>query len=405
MSTVIPQAVNPLSQLNEFSILPLPSIFFGPGRFFRLPELALKFGGNALVVTGRNALERSGKFRHLEESLLNAGIEAFRVSVDREPSPELVNQTVSLYRECNIDVVIAVGGGSALDAGKAVSATLLQQLPVERFIEGQDGFLPHDGKKVPFIAVPTTSGTGSEVTNNAVISRVGEKGFKRSLRHQAFVPDIALIDPDLMTSVPRDLSAASGMDACTQLLEAYLSPFASPYTDALALSGLDHFSRSFIPVCTDRAGDSSSRGDIAYAALMSGIALANAGLGIVHGFASSVGGFFDIPHGTLCATLLLEATRENIRQLNALDRHHPALAKYARAGEILSGKNAGDTHSGCALLLETLGLWQELLGFPALGEFGIRESDIGRITAITRSKSNAVILGEDNMRCILEARL
>ncbi len=388
-----------------FSLLPLPCIHFGTGFLQVVGDIFKQCVSNILLVTGQRSLDRSGVLPRLVAKLESGGTTIFRMHVDREPSPEVINRAVAQYRSSNIAAVLSVGGGSVLDAGKAVSAMLPQQLPVERFIEGQEGFLQHDGRKVPFIAVPTTSGTGSEVTNNAVISNVGPEGFKRSLRHKAFVPDFAVIDPVLMTSVPRDLSAASGMDACTQLLEAYVSPFASPYTDALALSGLEHFSRSFIPVCTDRAGESSARSDIAYSALMSGIALANAGLGIVHGFASSVGGFFDIPHGTLCATLLLEATRENIRQLNALDRHHPALVKYGRAGEILSGKIAGDTHSGCALLLETLGLWQELLGFPALREFGIRESDIGRITAITRSKSNAVLLGEDNMRCILEARL
>ncbi|NTW11256.1 MAG: iron-containing alcohol dehydrogenase, partial [Chlorobiaceae bacterium] len=301
--------------------------------------------------------------------------------------------------------VLAIGGGSVLDAGKAVSAMLPQNLPVERFIEGQEGFLPHDGRKAPFVAVPTTSGTGSEVTNNAVISRVGVNGFKRSLRHTAFVPDIAVIDADLMISVPRELTAASGMDACTQLLEAFVSPYASPYTDALAVDGLRFFSRSFIPVCTGLPDDSAARSDIAYAALMSGIALGNAGLGIVHGFASSVGGFFEIPHGTLCATLLAEATRENIKQLEALGPDQLALRKYARAGEILSGKPSPDARSGCERLVAVLEGWQEMLGFPRLSEFGIGGNDIGKITAITRSKSNAVQLGEENMKNILIARL
>jgi alcohol dehydrogenase class IV len=389
----------------DFSVLPLPSIYFGAGRLSLIGELARTFGRNILVVSGRSAIDSCGAFDILASSLESAGMSFERIHVDGEPSPGMINHAADLYRDRGTDAVLAIGGGSVLDAGKAVSAMLPQDLPVERFIEGREGFLPHDGRKVPFIAVPTTSGTGSEVTNNAVISMVGRNGYKRSLRHRAFVPDIALVDPLLMTSLPPALTAASGMDACTQLLEAYVSPFASPYTDALALDGLRHFSRSFIPVCTSRARESASRADIAYAALMSGITLANAGLGIVHGFASSVGGFFEIPHGTLCATLLLEATRENIRQLESLDTAHPVLVKYAVAGEILSGEAADGISSGCMLLLETLGEWQELLGFPRLRQFGIEEGDIGKITEVTRSKSNAVNLGEEGMRRILEARL
>ena len=350
----------------DFSLLPLPAIHFGVGRFSGLAELAATFGKgkNILVVTGNAALQRSGRLTELVESLKNGGMCPCHLAVDREPSPKLVDAAVSEYRELAIAVVLAVGGGSVLDAGKAISAMLLYDLSVERFIEGQEGFIQHDGRKVPFIAVPTTSGTGSEVTNNAVISRVGRNGFKRSLRHVAFVPDIALIDPELMVSVSPELTAASGMDACTQLLEAFTSPFATPYTDAITCSGLECFGRSFLSACTDGSGDSALRADIAYAALMSGIALANAGLGIVHGFASSVGGLIDIPHGTLCATLLAEATRENIFQLRALAESHPALQKYAKAGAILSGVIDKDVHAGCERLMETLEEWQKLLAFP-----------------------------------------
>ena len=178
----------------DFSLLPLPSIHFGVGRFSRLAELAGSFGKNILVVTGAHALQRSGRLSNLMESLQSAGMCTYHLAVDREPSPELVDRAVSYYQELAIEVVLAVGGGSVLDAGKAISAMLLCDAAVERFIEGQEGFMQHDGRKVPFIAVPTTSGTGSEVTNNAVISRIGLNGFKRSLRHAAFVPNIALIE-------------------------------------------------------------------------------------------------------------------------------------------------------------------------------------------------------------------
>jgi len=265
--------------------------------------------------------------------------------------------------------------------------------------------MPHDGRKVPFIAVPTTSGTGSEVTNNAVISKVGPGGFKRSLRHPAFVPDAVIVDPELMLSMPPYLTAASGMDACTQLLEAYVSPFSSPVTDALALSGLERFGRSFLDACTTGGTSCAVRGEIAYAALMSGIALANAGLGIVHGFASSIGGRYDIPHGTLCATLLAEATKLNIGRLRELDASHPVLGKFARAGTLLSGKPSESVDEGCALLVDTLESWQETLGFPRLSAFGVREGELDGIVEITRSKSNAVPLDHDSLKFLLAARL
>ncbi len=390
--------------MDTFSLLPLPIIHFGAGRYSLLADLAGAFGRTALVVTGSHALQHSGRLSALMDSLDSAGMRAFHLAVDREPSPEMVDSAVTTFREASIDVVLAIGGGSVLDAGKAVSAMLRYELPVERFIEGQKDVMQHDGRKVPFIAVPTTSGTGSEVTNNAVISRVGRNGFKRSLRHVAFVPEIVLIDPELMVTVSPELTAASGMDACTQLLEAYTSPFATPYTDALCSSGLDYFSRSFLAACTDSADDSGVRGDIAYAALMSGIALANAGLGIVHGFASSVGGLIDIPHGTLCATLLAEATRENIAQLRLIDGKHPQLLKYSKAGAILSGGASEDIASGCELLLETLNDWQERLSFPRLSCYGMILEDVDGIVAATRSKSNAVELDNAAMKRILSSR-
>lgn len=391
----------------DFSLSSLPRIWFGPGKFSLLSSLCSSFGKNILLVTGRSALQRSGRLEQLFDEFRRIGMHCSHLTVDREPSPELIDRAVGEYRERGINVVIAVGGGSVLDAGKAVSAMLLQRHSVERFIEGQDGNIIHDGRKVPFIAVPTTSGTGSEVTNNAVISRVGPGGYKRSLRHPNFVPDIALLDPELMLSVSPELTASSGMDACTQLLEAALSPLASPYTDAVAFSGLDRFSRSFMAACGDGAGDAAVRGDIAYAALMSGIALVNAGLGIVHGFASSVGGLFEIPHGTLCATLLAEATRENIRQLELESdvAAHAALLKFAKAGELLSRRPSSTVQDGCQLLLETLFEWQESLRFPRLSAYGIRAGHLDSIVEVTRSKTNPVALDPASMKRILTSRL
>ncbi|HHE08220.1 MAG TPA: iron-containing alcohol dehydrogenase, partial [Chlorobaculum parvum] len=220
-----------LSEQNlDFFILPLPRIHFGAGTLSLLPSSVLSYGRNLLLVTGQSTLQRSPSASKALDELHRAGIEIELLEVTGEPSPELIDHAVEFGRKRPFDAVAAIGGGSVLDAGKAISAMLLQHHPVECFIEGRPGVLPHDGRKVPFIAVPTTSGTGSEVTNNSVISRVGPGGFKRSLRHPAFVPDVAIIDPELMVTLPREVTVSTGMDAFTQLLEAYLSPIASPYT-------------------------------------------------------------------------------------------------------------------------------------------------------------------------------
>ncbi|MCW8796405.1 MAG: iron-containing alcohol dehydrogenase [Chlorobium sp.] len=390
----------------DFSLLRQPRVYFGPGRFQEIPSLITEFGTTVLLVCGAVSLQRSGALSVLAERLESDSLDYHLCTITGEPSPELVDRAVTEFSDAGIEVVVAIGGGSVLDAGKAISAMLMKNEPVERFIEGQPGFREHDGLKVPFIAVPTTAGTGSEATNNAVLSSVGKEGYKRSLRHPAFVPDIALIDPELMLTMPAALTVASGMDACTQLLEALLSPFASPFTEAVAISGIESFSRSFLPACEKGAEDIDARGGMAYAALMSGIALANAGLGIVHGFASSVGGFVDIPHGTLCSTLLCPATRENIYALReGGSGYREFLSRYARVGRILSGNDSLDDRDACNVLIEVLDSWQQELNFPLLSNFGVTEKDLDYIVGRTRCKSNPVDLDDRVMKKILQERL
>ncbi|NLH48273.1 MAG: iron-containing alcohol dehydrogenase [Myxococcales bacterium] len=382
-----------------------PRILFGPGSFQQLPDLLRQYGRRVLFVTGRASYRQGERWDRLLEALAARQMEAVRVEVQGEPSPQLVDEAVAHYRSGGFEVVAAIGGGGTLDAGKAIAAMLTVDGATEEYLE-EIGSRAHPGTRLPLVAIPTTAGTGSEATKNAVLSRIGPQGYKRSLRHDNFVPDLALIDPELMVSCPPDLTAACGLDALTQLLEAYVSTKASPLTDALTFSGLLHFKESFPAVCGEGATNVAMRGALAYAALLSGLTLANAGLGVIHGLAGPLGGFFAIPHGVACGTLLGAATGVNIHALlhrEAGDK--TALAKYAMAGHLLSGREPEDIHQGCDFLIGQLNDWIDELQIPRLGAFGIEETDFEKIVAAADNKNNPVRLEQEDWRNILKLRL
>lgn len=389
----------------RFRFTRCPHIIFGSGSFGDLPDLAGGFGARVLVLTGAHSLQETGGLDVLKEGLDRRSIDFLHLPVKGEPSPQLVDDAALEFRGSGIDLVVAVGGGSVIDAGKAISAMLLEGGSVMDYLEGIGTGEQHSGTKVPFIAVPTTAGTGSEATKNAVLSRVGPDGFKKSLRHDNFVPDVAVIDPELALFCPSDITAACGMDALTQLLESYVSTGASPMTDALALSGLEHVRDSLVPASSSGADDIEVRAGMAYASLLSGITLANAGLGVIHGFAAAIGGLFPAPHGVVCGTLLGEATRANIEWLlKERGAEDESLKKYAKAGAILAGRETGDIAGDCDLLMETIDEWTRVLNLPLLGEYGIGTSDIDGILEETGMKGNPATLGEEKMRAVLESR-
>jgi alcohol dehydrogenase class IV len=328
------------------------------------------------------------------------------VFADGEPTPEVVDEAVDAHRGDGVAVVVAVGGGSVIDAGKAISAMLGVKGSVADYIEGVGNPSLHPGTKAPLVAVPTTAGTGAEATKNAVLKKAGAGGFKRSLRHDNFIPDIALVDPELAVSCPPGVTAACGMDALTQLLESFVSPGASQLTDALAREGLSSIARSLIPAATDRGGDVAARSGMAYAALLSGITLANAGLGVVHGIAHEIGAEFEVPHGVACGAVLAEATAATIRRIE-IERGggDRALVKYAEAGEILAGSKAGDVMTGCAMLIDILCNWTEMLMIPRLAGFGVTETDAEALSKRSSNKSNPIDLTPDEINRIIRNRL
>ena len=391
----------------SFSIARLPRLRFGAGEINALPEEIAALGSRVLLVVGRRSFRDSEQWSRLIAELdrLKVGWESF--SVEEEPSPELVDSAVAAFKEHGFECVAGIGGGSVLDAAKAIAGLLPYGNSVMDHLEGVGPEIPYHGPPLPFIAVPTTAGTGSEATKNAVLSRRGEEGFKKSFRDDELVARVAIVDPDLLASCPRALIAANGMDAFTQLLESYVSLRANPFTDALAWSGMEAFRDGFFPTWEDAAAAEEGRARLAYASLLSGVCLAQAGLGSVHGMAPPLGSLFPISHGVACGTMLAEATELNIRALKERVPDSPALAKYARVGHMLSEETHSDDEALVALVRD-LRAWVELLELPRLSEFGVSEADLPKIAANSRGssmKSNPLVVTDEELIEILRRRL
>ncbi len=398
----------PDATISEVEVGRLPRITFGAGSFAKLPRVVAVNGRRALLVRGERSLAAGGRLDELRAGLAHAGVElAGEATVAGEPSPALVDGIAAAHRGLGVDVVIGVGGGSSLDAAKAVSGLLRVDAPVTDFLEGLPGSRPWPGPSVPLVAVPTTAGTGSEATRNAVVSERGPAGYKRSFRDERLVPADAVVDPDLLAGLPADLIAANGMDALTQLLEAYASTRAGAFTDALALAGLAAARDGLITWHADPDGPDApaARERMAWAALLSGICLANAGLGAVHGLASPLGAQFPVPHGAACGATLALVTAANIAALEVREPGSRALGRYAVAGRVLARmpETTPDVEALSALVA-TLHGWSAALGVPGLGHWGVTASDIPALVADGRGSSmrtNPVVLTDAELASIL----
>ncbi len=395
-------------EIKPFALTRLPRIRFGAGVFARVPELIHQYGSRALIVTGGRALRETLHWGRFTQALSRQHIEWQTLPVSGEPSPELVDEAVARFRETDWSVVVGIGGGSVLDTAKAIAGLLPSGDSVMDYLEGVGPERPYQGPPVPYIAVPTTAGTGSEATRNAVLSRQGPGGFKKSFRHEQLVPEHAVVDPELLASCPPALIAANGMDALTQLLESYTSLNANPFTDALARSGLEAVRDGLLPWYQDPAGAGAARSRMAYGALLSGITLAQCGLGSVHGLASPLGAFFPIPHGVVCGTLVAACTAANIQAMNEREPDNPALKKYAEAGRLLAGRPAAGDEEARRALVERLEDWTRRLGLEPLSAAGVGAGDIDRIVAHCRGssmKTNPVVLTDSEIADILAKRI
>ena len=391
------------------STLRLPEIVAGSGKVAELPGVVRRFGRRALVVTRGHNLYAGEDWARIGASLSAAGVEFEVEGVSGEPSPAVVDGIVARARGRvhdggAVDVVVAIGGGSVLDTAKAVAGLLIPGNSVTDHLEGIGPGLPYSGPAVPFVAIPTTAGTGSEATKNAVLSVRGAGGFKRSFRDEALIARVAILDPDLLRTCPPELIAADGMDALTQLIESYLSTRANPAADRLALRGLAAAREGLLAwhemAVAGRGASAAAdrpRAAMATAALCSGICLAQTGLGAVHGVASPLGALFPIPHGVACGATLAAATRINVTALEAREPGSAALGRYAELGRLLSGDTATP-------LAETLENWRARLAVPRLSAWGVTAADVPAIVADSRGSSmrtNPILLTDDEIAAIL----
>ncbi len=398
-----------LKTLNPFFVASLPEIRFGAGKVSELPHVLARYGRKALLVTGRRSFAETPHWARLLAELDARGVAWEHTRVDGEPSPGLVDQAVARFKGAGIAVVAGIGGGSVLDAAKAIAGLMITGRSVMDHLEGVGANVPYEGPAVPLVAVPTTAGTGSEATKNAVLSERGEQGFKKSFRHEQLVARVAIVDPELLESCPKSLLAADGMDAFTQLLESYVSANASPFTDALALSGLKAFRDGFWAAWETGHPDApAGYAHMAYASLMSGITLAQAGLGSVHGLASPLGAFFPIPHGLVCGTLVAEATAVNLQALRERERDSIALVKYARVSELLSRRHYPDPREAGDALVDMLRDWLDRLDLPRLAAYGMDATHLDKVVANCRGgsmKTNPLVLTDEELKGLVRARM
>ncbi|MEQ8223623.1 MAG: iron-containing alcohol dehydrogenase, partial [Candidatus Eremiobacterota bacterium] len=324
----------------KFEFATAGRIVFGPGVIKEIPSLASEFGRKALLVTGSN-FERVSR---LIEVLKEKHISTFIFSVSGEPSTEIVTLGTAMAREKKCEFVIAAGGGSVIDTGKAISAMMTSDGHILDYLEviGKGNALREI--PVPFIAIPTTAGTGSEVTKNAVLVSQEHK-VKVSLRSNLMIPKIAVIDPELTLSLPPSVTATTGLDALTQLIEPYVCNSPNPIVDAICREGIKRVSLS-IRKAYSNGDDLSAREDMCIASLFGGMALANAKLGAVHGFAGTLGGMFNAPHGAICARLLPAVMKFNAEALNEREPSSPVLSRFTEVAQLLTGNMSATIEDG-----------------------------------------------------------
>lgn len=380
----------------RFEFATATRILFGPGVVGEVAAAAAALGRRALVVIGRDP-QRSAPLR---ERLTAQGIGSVTFSISGEPTVEAARHGVQLARKAECDLVIGFGGGSVLDSGKAIAALLTNDGDPLQYLEviGRGQALTQPS--APWIAIPTTAGTGAEVTRNAVLASP-EHRIKVSLRSPVMFARLAVVDPELTHSLPPAVTASTGLDALTQLIEPFTSNSANPLTDAMCREGIRRVARSLRQAYRD-GSDASAREDMALASLFGGLALANAKLGAVHGCASPLGGVFHAPHGAICARLLPYVMAANVRALKARAGDSPALECYAEIARIVTGSPKATTADG----IDWIRSLCADLHIAGLRRYGLTEGDIPAVVAeaqrASSTKGNPIALTDEELTSVLQ---
>ena len=350
----------------RFDLAVPADIRFGAGRVSEVPQAVVGLGASqVLVVTGRDTSRADG----IRAALTTAGISSAVFGVATEPSVDVVRAAVQVSAEAGCDAVLGFGGGSALDVAKAAAVLATSGTDPLDHLEVIGAGRPIVRPGLPCIAVPTTAGTGSEVTRNSVLS---SGAVKASLRSPLLLPKVAVVDPDLLAGLPRPVIASSGMDALSQLIEPFLSRRANPFSDALAKDGIRRSARSLQRAWLDGMGEATVREDLAVASLFGGMCLANSGLGAVHGIAAAAGARLSAPHGAVCAAVLAASMAINLRALRDRAPEHPALRRLAEVAALLTDRPQAAAEDGIDWLQELTAT----LSIPGLLHYGLDRAEI-----------------------------
>jgi alcohol dehydrogenase class IV len=373
-------------------------IIFGVGKLAEVGPLAASMGSRALVVeSGR------GRAAPLLAMLAERGVATSTFHVSGEPTTSVVERGAAHARSERCDLVIAFGGGSVIDGAKAIAALITNHAPMRDYLEVVGKGQPLTARAAPMIAIPTTAGTGAEVTRNAVLM-VEEDRVKVSLRSPLMLPTVALVDPALTYSLPPAVTASSGLDALTQCIEPFVSPQSNPLTDGIAREGIRRAAGALRRAFHDGA-DVGARSDMCVASLCGGLSLANAKLGAVHGFAAPLGGMFPAPHGAVCARLLPRVTAMNVHALREREPHSSALERYDEVARLLTGTPFARAEDGAAWLRELV----DELGIPPLSAYGVKTADVARVVAQARKASsmggNPIVLTDAELSDVLGAAI
>ncbi len=397
--------MTPGSPPAAFGFVTAARIEFGRGRLDAVGSLAAEIGKTALVVSNADRHGRHGVIDRLQASLASASVRSELYWIRGEPEIETVDAGLELARRHDCDLVVGIGGGSAIDTAKAVAGLLTNGGDCLDYMEVIGEGRPITRPALGWIALPTTAGTGAEVTRNAVIGS-RDRRYKASIRSPLLLPRVALIDPELGVGVPPQMTAASGMDALTQCIESYTSSGANALTDGLALEGIARAAGALRRAVSD-GEDIEAREQMALAALISGITLTNAGLGAVHGFAAPLGARFPVPHGTVCAALLPHVMRANVEALLADAPGSDTLVRYARIGRTVTGAAIPDDTEAIEAGLTWVAALAADLCIPGLASLGVDESAVPELVEMasraSSMKFNPVSLAPEVLAAILRA--